>query len=890
MKRVLAIFLLIFMMHCFPATAQFYLTGDEPASARWRQKTTDSYRLIYPAGLDSLAEQYARSLEQYKQAVSGSIGYVPNQSYRKPMPVVLHPHNVRSNGSVVWTPRRMDLYTSPSAYAPDAIPWIQELSIHESRHVAQMQFARSGWTRPFHYISGELFAGAAAGLYGNQVFFEGDAVATETALSHQGRGRSGDFLEYQRAAFAAGDLRNFFRWSSTSMKYITPDYYRSGYMLIAGMNSFYSDSLFSRRYYDNIRHPFSIFNLSRTVRQSSGRNIVKTFRTISEGYAGMWEEERAARGPFMPAEQLSASPHRQKEFSNLFACDSVMIATATGVERERELVSIDLKTGKTRTLSAFAAGTSRLARSADGNRLYWSETIPDPRWSMKSNSIIRYYDLKTHKKGRLTRGSRLFNPAPAPDGRTIAATEYTIEGGSAIALIDVDNGNVVRRICAPDSLQILESAWMDGALFVTGLSNSGTGIYRADQGFQTLLAPTPVCISRPWEHDGTLCFSSDRTGVEELYSISPENGEVRQLTNSAFGAKDYTVKEGWLYYSSLTEKGRLLYRTAMEDLPSQKIDFAERHIYRDAEGLSQREPDIPSVSPDSISVSEARPYSKLSHLMKVHSWAPLYFNYDNVRNLSFDYLYDIADLGVTGMFQNDLSSLSGMAGYSFNHEHRGYAQLTYSGLYPVFEGNLYFSESRNSGYVSSYVPLNFSSGGWNRGLVPQLRYRWGFEEDNGVTVSVRGYSMRPAARCSAYPRLGIGAELGYNSYKDRTYAYMYGYLPGIVPQQGLKLTFLAQQLTTKEPSYWGRLTADYAISFAPLEWGDPHGLFYIRNLELILHAEEFIYKKTDALKAGFSLSARLGYFLSLPFETRIGVSFLHDGKNLSGGLLFGISL
>ena len=89
MKRVLAIFLLIFMMHCFPATAQFYLTGDEPASARWRQKTTDSYRLIYPAGLDSLAEQYARSLEQYKQAVSGSIGYVPNQSYRKPMPVIV---------------------------------------------------------------------------------------------------------------------------------------------------------------------------------------------------------------------------------------------------------------------------------------------------------------------------------------------------------------------------------------------------------------------------------------------------------------------------------------------------------------------------------------------------------------------------------------------------------------------------------------------------------------------------------------------------------------------------------------------------------------------------------------------------------------------------------
>ena len=50
----------------FTASAQFFVTGDDPGRLRWNYMDTESYRVIYPQGSDSLARVYARKLEKYK--------------------------------------------------------------------------------------------------------------------------------------------------------------------------------------------------------------------------------------------------------------------------------------------------------------------------------------------------------------------------------------------------------------------------------------------------------------------------------------------------------------------------------------------------------------------------------------------------------------------------------------------------------------------------------------------------------------------------------------------------------------------------------------------------------------------------------------------------------
>ena len=144
--RILRI-LLIFLFIPIAASAQFYVTGDDPGHLKWNYIDTESYRVLYPQGADSLAKTYARKLEKYKIPISRTSGYITGEGDGKIMPVVMHTYN-DANGSVAWAPKRMDLFTIPSAYEPVAMPWSTMLSIHESRHVTQMQFGLTEKHKP----------------------------------------------------------------------------------------------------------------------------------------------------------------------------------------------------------------------------------------------------------------------------------------------------------------------------------------------------------------------------------------------------------------------------------------------------------------------------------------------------------------------------------------------------------------------------------------------------------------------------------------------------------------------------------------------------------------------------------------------------------------------
>ena len=109
-----------------------------------------------------------------------------------------------------------------------------------------------------------------SGLFPGPALLEGDAVTTETALTSSGRGRQASFLSYMKPAFDCGDMRNYWRWTFGSDKLYTPDYYRSGYMLVAGTRVFFNDPLFIEEYFSRTKKLVSFFNLQKTVKDASG--------------------------------------------------------------------------------------------------------------------------------------------------------------------------------------------------------------------------------------------------------------------------------------------------------------------------------------------------------------------------------------------------------------------------------------------------------------------------------------------------------------------------------------------------------------------------------------------------------------------------------------------
>jgi hypothetical protein len=71
--------------------------------------------------------------------------------------------------------------------------WLNLLASHEYRHVVQYQHANRGFSRALYYLFGSNTLAAMAHIGAPQWFWEGDAVATETAFTHSGRGRIPNF-------------------------------------------------------------------------------------------------------------------------------------------------------------------------------------------------------------------------------------------------------------------------------------------------------------------------------------------------------------------------------------------------------------------------------------------------------------------------------------------------------------------------------------------------------------------------------------------------------------------------------------------------------------------------------------------------------------------------
>ncbi len=567
----------------FSAHAQFIEIGNEPAKVRWSQISTDNYKIIYPRGLDSLARAYATSLEQSALTIGGTVGYTPNQMFKKPMPVILHPHTAYSNGQVSWTPRRVDLYTVPDAYTPDASPWEKHLVLHESRHVAQMQYNTDGIFKAGKVLTGQLLAVALAAIYCGQEFFEGDAVVAETAMTKSGRGRSADFLEYYRTHISGPNTRDYHQWRYQSQKTYIPDYYRLGYLNFAGIRSLYDAPDFTARYFGNLKdaHGVSFFNFSKTTKQLSGKGRVGTFKEISDSLRNFWLADEQRRAPFTQAQQFTPHSRKHSEFNDLISAGGDLYAVRTSIVDVPKIVKLDAD-GNAESISLIAGMHSPLKYSPVTGELFWSEVKPSARWELQSFSVIKA--MTTEGKVRtLAQGKRYYNPDPHPEEAKLAVVSYPEEGGSRIRVISTEDASSYAVYVSPAEMQYLAPLWVGDELYTSAITDEGIGIYRVKDG-NPVLQPTTANLERLFTDGERIWFSCDVSGVKELYSMVKNciylwNGSVEVgFVNLNTNHEDYVIS------TFLEVKPNLIgYDTAhCEDIfdrftPYINISFAEKN-------------------------------------------------------------------------------------------------------------------------------------------------------------------------------------------------------------------------------------------------------------------------------------------------------------------------
>lgn len=1023
----------ILLLSSVAAKAQFYTAGDDKFS-RWYSIESENYKVIYPTGLDSLAREYARAMERFRRPVGLTSGYIPGEKTRGKMPVVLHSQNAVSNGSVAWAPKRMDAFTIPQIYGAEAHPWIDQLAVHESRHISQMQFGLDHTQGVIGWFFGEMWNGLTAGIYTESSFLEGDAVIAETELTKSGRGRKADFLNYYMVSFDQGDLRDWDQWRYGSQKKYTPDWYALGYLTYGGMRWLYDRDDYTAEYLDYASRHFFRFDVREVMaKKTTGKDLVNSFPAIRDSVTSVWRHDAELRRPYMPVEIISAEPRKTADYENLTIVDDKLYALKHGHNDNWKLVCIDIDDREEEFVSYFNGNSGRFSHCPHSSRLYWSESVPDARWTLRYTSDLKYADLDDFRIKTLKSGEWDYNPAVAPDDMKIASIGIRPEGGCFLSLLE--EGREVREYEVPDSLQLTDLAWAgQDKLCATGISAGGTGIYEMDLNsagveWTMLLAPSPVQIESMHADAGYVLFTSDRTGVNEFYALSLADGTLRQLTSTRYGGKDYCFDSGYeyVYYSSMTLKGQMVCRTPVSELPVRKADWNERYKWPIAEKLSEQarrraeklygDPDFiahEAARVDTMQISAPKRYHKFPHLFNVHSWAPFYANIPALMNDLGDDIFQNLRLGATAVMQNRLGTFSGIAGYAIHPDtydksrwrNSAHLHLKYSGLYPVFELDLDFNDRAArqgqvvlqqtgvnslgvrysekaqpsvpnvSGSLSAYIPFKFSHGGWYSGLTPRLSYSisndrrdanaYIFSTDNflhpelivdggtsqpvytgkmqsqknlprqNLSATLSYYTLLPTTTAAAFPRWGGGLQagvslpLGMTHWMSPTaFGYAYGYFPGVVPEQGLRVSGMWQgripsiengksydgapfrssmvdvlprglqdanlrsALTSRTDNLW-KLSADYSI---PIYIGDKSLLWsclYFRRMLLTPHFDCTLFNKAGIaagtkgcgtlMSYGFDLAVDIECILWLIIPCQIGIRVDFNGAPGWNGL------
>ncbi len=167
--------------------------GGFPPSVKWLQINTDTARIIFPAAVDSQAQQISAILHKIMAERPNSLG-----SNLRKINIVLHNNTTLANGYVALGPFRSEYYLVPGSdiFEFGANPWYKELAVHEFRHVQQYSNFNKGISKLGSIIFGQEGQALFNALAIPNWFWVCDAVHAETSLTTQGRGRTPYFFQW----------------------------------------------------------------------------------------------------------------------------------------------------------------------------------------------------------------------------------------------------------------------------------------------------------------------------------------------------------------------------------------------------------------------------------------------------------------------------------------------------------------------------------------------------------------------------------------------------------------------------------------------------------------------------------------------------------------------
>ncbi len=523
----------------------------------WQTVETKHFRVHCPTHLVPIARRVATIAEGVHDKLHLPLGWEPSQLTQ----IVLSDDTDSANGSATALPfNTVRLYvTAPDDLSTlnDYDDWLTTLVTHEYTHILHTDHI-TGLPSIVNAIFGKIYA---PNHLQPRWILEGLAVLLESKYTSGGRERSTLFDMYLRADVLEDNIASIDQITHSPRRWPQGNlWYLYGARFVEYIESVYGFEAL-RQVSADYGSEIIPFGINRAIHRATGKTYVDLWagwvksmkkkygaqkqavlaRGVREGARVTFHGQEAAHPRYVPDGAGKKEPNAERRIA-YFRSDG---HTTPG------LYSVPARKDGTYGIGKLITRTAGPATPAfldDGSLVY--DSIDAGKYR-----IYAYWDLfrraaddwgdETDQGARMSRGLRANEPTVSPDGSQVvfvinkAGTSYlysaSLDGNTLGAPKKLMRQRAFDQIYtprfSPDGKKVAFSAWHRGGY-------RDVEVLELETGTVTELTHDRALDTGPvFSPDGKLVyFSSDRTGISNVYAHDLATGTLRQVTNVLGGA------------------------------------------------------------------------------------------------------------------------------------------------------------------------------------------------------------------------------------------------------------------------------------------------------------------------------------------------------------------
>lgn len=590
MKKIILLLSLLIYFSCFALFSTSFAISDlqyDP-SLNWQVLESPHFSVYFPQNrnttpdLEPIAQNIAEIAEEIRTKVANQLGISKHHHFQKTA-IIIEDFSDYTQGFASTFPHRVIRLslTAPNAKSFDMKfkSWLKMVIAHEYTHIAHYEMT-GGYTRPLRALFGQILTPNALQPIWS---IEGLAVYNETSFSSGGRGVDTRYDMYLRMDSLENDFLSLDQisgyylksWPSGTAPYIY------GQSLIHFISENYGEDKIIKLSENFIRNP--LLGMNHATKKTLNIDLNELYQRWKDDLQikfAKQKEKIIASGPITKSRQLTQYSYwvDYPQWFSSQAKDKIIFRASTPhsypfiqtIDPSRDFAPLTRSVIENKSLikRTYGRGSSYDISNNFPNYLVYSKINNDNRYYEFFDLYL--YQFNTGEEFQLSKGLRARDPVFSPSfnekgkGGQMAAI-INESGTNNLILVDLDLPQILNRKTrkiektdsnnifyltqfedgtqlyepswSPDGKIIALSAWKNGALDIYTLNLDLCANFTKDFSTFAIFHDRYNDLSPSWSSDGEyLFFSSDRTGIYNIFAFSLSNRKLYQVTNVLGGA------------------------------------------------------------------------------------------------------------------------------------------------------------------------------------------------------------------------------------------------------------------------------------------------------------------------------------------------------------------